>query len=309
MPVSPALRGEMRRRADAVDSVSDDARAIIERVPPAIARRLAFAYGVDPDSVADAGDAGPYGLPGDTRVEAEIRRDEGNDAAQRAATMRLTSDDFIEFVRSAGIDAARDAWATGVVDFTPEGLTDLQREVIREAVAVEADALFGRIASDYGRETNRAITNAALRGLLDDAAIADTVRSLVDSLPSGNTTTEIVTATARVDRVAQAQNRARLEQGGDVLMVYMGPDDTKTRPFCDALVGKALTPALVSDLDNGQTGRGSAEVDCGGYNCRHGWVTIDAADAEDLGVTVGDAGDVAAANAAGARSRKKKGRR
>ena len=155
MPVSPAIRAEMRRRADAVDGVSDDARAIIESVPPAIARRLAHAFGFDPDMVADAGDAGAFGLPGDTRVESTIRREEGNDDAQRAAVLRLTPANFSEFVRSAGIDAARDAWIAGVMDFAPDGLTATEREALREAVEVEADALFDRIVADYAGPTNR----------------------------------------------------------------------------------------------------------------------------------------------------------
>ena len=309
MPVSPAIRAEMRRRADAVDRVSEDARAIIDSAPPAIARRLAYAFGLDPDTVADAGDAGAFGLPAETRVETTIRREEGNDDAQRAAVLRLSPADFSEFVRSAGIDAARDAWIDGVMDFAPAGLTDTAREVLRESVAVEADSLFDRIVADFAGPTNRSVTNAALAGVTgDDAAIGRVVAALPDTLPSGNHGTEIVTATARVDRTAQAQNRARLEREGDVVMVYQGPDDAKTRPFCDALVGKGLSPALVRQLDNGQTGAGSAESDGGGYNCRHGWVTIDAEDAADLGVTVGGPADVAAANAAGARSRRK-GRR
>lgn len=285
--------------------MSDDARAIIERAPANIARRLAAAYGIDPDTVTDA-DGDIRGLPGDTRVESEIRREEGNDPAQRAATLRLTPADFQEFVRSAGVDAARSAWIDGVIEFTPEGLTPLQREAVREAVGVDADALFDRIATDYAAVTNRTVTQAALRGILTDDALRPAISSLPDTLPSGGHDTEIITATARIDRIAQAQNRARLQQGGAVLMVYTGPDDKKTRPFCDAIVGKAFTPEQVADMDNGQTGAGSVESEGGGYRCRHGWVTIDAADAADLGVEMGGSADVSAANGA---ARKARGRR
>ncbi|MGB1373626.1 MAG: hypothetical protein ACPG6R_10930 [Aequoribacter sp.] len=45
---------------------------------------------------------------------------------------------------------------------------------------------------------------------------------------------------------------------GDFLFLYVGPDDTRTRPYCDARLDKVLTRADVEALDPTER-----------YNCRH----------------------------------------
>jgi hypothetical protein len=50
---------------------------------------------------------------------------------------------------------------------------------------------------------------------------------------------------------------------------YSGPDDIKTRPFCEALLnaGKSYTRDQIGAMSNGQIP--NVFVSCGGFNCRH----------------------------------------
>lgn len=56
--------------------------------------------------------------------------------------------------------------------------------------------------------------------------------------------------------------------------LYAGPDDAKTRPFCDDLIRKmqsgGLTRKEIDELDNGQTP--NVFTTAGGFNCRHVWI-------------------------------------
>ena len=54
--------------------------------------------------------------------------------------------------------------------------------------------------------------------------------------------------------------------------VYIGPVDSKKRPFCLEIVGGAFNRDEIEDLDNGQTG--DTFSDGGGYNCRDTWSPV-----------------------------------
>jgi hypothetical protein len=56
---------------------------------------------------------------------------------------------------------------------------------------------------------------------------------------------------------------------------YSGPDDSVTRPFCAARVARAFERTKIDEMDNGQTGPGTALTACGGFNCRHRWAAVD----------------------------------
>lgn len=67
-------------------------------------------------------------------------------------------------------------------------------------------------------------------------------------------------------------------------MLYMGPDDATTRPFCRALVGQVVMAKDLRKLKNGQRGASNVERYCGGYNCRHRWTPITLSYAESRGL-------------------------
>lgn len=64
--------------------------------------------------------------------------------------------------------------------------------------------------------------------------------------------------------------------------LYLGPYDTKTRPFCAPLVGSVLSKKEIDELDNGQGG--DVYSDGGGWNCRHQWMAV----TEELAQTIND---------------------
>jgi len=53
---------------------------------------------------------------------------------------------------------------------------------------------------------------------------------------------------------------------------YLGPADSKTRPFCAARVGGVYTKEEILQMDNGQTG--DVFTERGGWNCRHQWIAV-----------------------------------
>lgn len=83
--------------------------------------------------------------------------------------------------------------------------------------------------------------------------------------------------------VADAAENANAD-GLVFVMRYVGPLDSKTRPFCRPLVGDCFTQEAIAGMDNGQ-GLDVREF-CGGYNCRHGWapLTVEAAKRRGLRV-------------------------
>jgi hypothetical protein len=60
----------------------------------------------------------------------------------------------------------------------------------------------------------------------------------------------------------------------DELFAYIGPNDDKTREFCEERVGKVYTRAEIDDMDNGQLD--DVFLTGGGYNCRHVWSAVSA---------------------------------
>jgi hypothetical protein len=70
-------------------------------------------------------------------------------------------------------------------------------------------------------------------------------------------------------RAGRAMVAGQAKEAGLTWYVYIGPADSKTRPFCLDYVGTALDEQEIESLDNGQTG--NVLIDGGGYNCRHQW--------------------------------------
>ena len=91
-------------------------------------------------------------------------------------------------------------------------------------------------------------------------------------------------------------------EGDALLVAYLGPDDRITRPFCDALVGRAYRREDLDQADNGVRGRPFRHSH-GGYRCRHrtSGVPDDDAVLDALGLERGTIEDVRRANAAARR--------
>lgn len=89
----------------------------------------------------------------------------------------------------------------------------------------------------------------------------------------------------------------------DLFYLYVGPNDSKTRPFCKALVGLAIPADLMNKLDNGTRPQLPFELFRGGYNCRHSLVPATASYVKVKKVPVATLKDISKANAAAKRKK------
>jgi hypothetical protein len=162
----------------------------------------------------------------------------------------------------------------------------------RMAKAIERMNVAARVAKFTSRDATRI---AALKELarLDLLAVGDEVsialwRSTVQGLYSQRSPNAILDDLAEVldkelrevrtlyDTTASIYGRQveALKSSGepDELFAYLGPADSKVRPFCAKHVGKVYTRAELEALDNGQLP--NPFLTGGGWNCRHQAVAI-----------------------------------
>lgn len=294
MAVAGSLRATAASIAESIERTRDDTLQLLAAVPDNVARRLADALGHDPDDVAppdgdDGDDVGRDG--GRTPLERRLRAAEGD--ARVAALITTSPVETADLARAAGIGRAERAWAADVL-----AMLDDADEVTAEWVAGEAEDVYGLFADTVGRTMRRTLRDIALLSVLGPVDEVAELRALRGRLAGMATDADVDLATARGARIAQDARRAALAASGrDVRLAYVGPDDAKTRPFCDALVARAFTAEQLARADNGQTA-GPVRIDCGGYRCRHSVIAVDAADVGDLGLTAGTDEDISRANRA-----------
>jgi hypothetical protein len=191
------------------------------------------------------------------------------------------------------VDAALEAEGVGAVR------TVLQQRAVEAATAVadgspipadarsEIRAIVDERNADVVAvfaEAQDAIRQAVNAGTTTNGSLGDLVDEVARTL---DTATQ--KAAAAVDAAIMAAGRrtvvaAAQESGLDLVYLYVGPDDAKTRPFCAALVGKAVTEAKLATLDNGMD-LPAADY-CGGYGCRHSWAPMPLQDALDEHITI-----------------------
>lgn len=139
-----------------------------------------------------------------------------------------------------------------------------------------------------------------LKGQIEQMAVSPiSVRDAAGMLASQTGTTLARAQTLVNTGLAGVQRRLHSEVAAvipeeDLVRLYLGPDDKVIRPFCRALVGKALTDEQISMLDNGS---GLPVISyCGGYNCRHDMIPVTRAYAIEAGVEFATDADIEAAN-------------
>lgn len=272
------------------------------------------------DDLGDRIEAALDGAPtGDTAFEARMRALPDGEQV-RVAAMAAELSEIVDLVNDAGLDNARREYLTqyGPLQDVAEramAAAGVERaDVLLDSEAISAtvdaimgrhdDALFGTLARDSATRIVDALHTQV--GLESHAEIA---QRIVDaegaSIPAAMT--EARTRLAEADRFFAEAATSAAEDEGDVefLRVYVGPDDSRTRDFCEALVGKAFTVAELQPLSNGQT-PAHPLVSGGGYNCRHGFVSVHPDDLESVGYERGTSSDIAQANAGASRRKSKK---
>ena len=105
--------------------------------------------------------------------------------------------------------------------------------------------------------------------------------------------TLVNTGLAQVQRQVQTEASESFNPE-ELVFLYIGPDDQKTRPFCHALEGKACTKQQITKLNNAQGLPVMANG--GGYNCRHRWVPVSRDFAKDHEIEMCTSADIENAN-------------
>lgn len=257
---------------------------------------------------------------GDTDIEAQFAGlREGQQVKAVALAARL--DAILALIEDAGLAEVRAAWfekygaladaaerslgALGVGGASTLLDTEAATVLVDAIVGRHDDALFGQFARRSATQVLDALHTQV--GLVSHAELADAIVE-AEGLARSQAMSEAETRIAEADRyfVAVAAEAAS-DTPDTFLYAYAGPVDSKTRPFCSRLVGRAFTPAEIAGLSNGQTST-PPFYSGGGYRCRHLWVPVLADNLDTLPYARGDAGDIASANAA-ANSRRRKGKK
>lgn len=199
--------------------------------------------------------------------------------AARATALRR---DLRDALREAGYDDL-------LVTTAQRSFAALEKLVAETAVGRQVTRF---LTTDVGLDKLRALRVLAVTGLEfqgDEIAIS-LWRTLTQSLYSQRPTREIVqdladaidrpeaqartlydTATATYTRVLE---EISTPEGDDEAFLYTGPDDLKTRPFCEAHVGKVYTRKAIRQMDNATPTLADVFRYGGGYNCRHVWMHV-----------------------------------
>lgn len=162
-------------------------------------------------------------------------------------------------------------------DLRPDATPELDRIVRRQYAAV-ADIF------DEGGSIVRQAINAGTTTLVKTDVLARRVSDhLGITVSKASAVVETAIIGAGRDVVGEAVRLAN-EDEEILVMRYIGPRDSKTRPFCARILGNVYTLDAVERLDNGQ---GLPVLQFGGgYRCRHSWVPIEAEEAKDRGLKI-----------------------
>ena len=155
-------------------------------------------------------------------------------------------------LQKAGLGGFAPQITDDVLDF----LDGLERDVIKSL-------------NDTTGDLARAIRRGIVGTQTTDQLLEAVARSLDTTLGRASVAIE--------GGIRRFNERTLLETGKDLefLYVYIGPDDTKTRPYCQPRVGKVLTQEQAEAATANVNGR---------WNCRHDLAPITRAEAEAQGL-------------------------
>ena len=228
------------------------------------------------------------------RLEASLTLDSHGEIARTPANQRVLRSVDVLFqheMDNAGYDTLVEAFANQFADAHLPQFQDILRKLSDTMDVPLPEVEFtGR---DMDLFASRAISaRQQLLGVVDTVAIASKRQALFSV--AGLRFTDLVgvlkqqfektrsqavtladTATTMFYRTVTDTAFRKIEQEfPGVQYVYVGPDDLKTRPFCDDLLARMKTGPLsrkeIDQLDNGQIP--NVFLSCGGFNCRHQWI-------------------------------------
>jgi len=211
----------------------------------------------------------------------------------------ISSNELLTVLNSAGLQQIQDPellhelYTSSVSSVLNEvaSLTDLNISLISpETVKLSVEGTQVQMASI----SQRALSNIGSI-VQESALIPMSLNTMAEKLKTetnvmlGQAKTLVNTGLAQVQRkslVSQAQE--------DSLFLYEGANDSATRPFCKAIVGKVFTKKQIAKLNNKQ-GLGVL-LNGGGYNCRHRWLPVSKEYVKSNGLVLASETDVLKAN-------------
>jgi hypothetical protein len=159
----------------------------------------------------------------------------------------------------------------------PKDLTTIPKEII-EMLRREDLSFFEGLNTEAMRRLDRQLLDSVIIGRTPAGALEDIRGTITGSYKWGkrrglyewHAGTYARTAGMRFSRMV---TKAKADELQLEHFVYIGPADSKVRPFCADILGGAFTSLEIEDMDNGQTG--DVMSDGGGFNCRHTWSPVD----------------------------------
>lgn len=202
--------------------------------------------------------------------------------------IRLLSD-FETVLRNAGLDdrlaGIRSVYATELKfildDFDSFGIkregfySAVDREIVETLITTDLSKLETTIGR-YGVDIKAQIARSVIAGELVQA----------DSLIQTTLPQQLSWAKTELNTGMQAFNRSVTVKkaidtfGQNPKFIYIGPDDGKTRPFCEGVLTQRTPPIYsLSEIESMNNDQISPVIAYGGgYNCRHQWRPV----SEDL---------------------------
>jgi hypothetical protein len=138
--------------------------------------------------------------------------------------------------------------------------------------------LFDIAGKDYfnlGEKTASNITKAIYSASIGERSFTDYVDIISDSIESADLKKYAYTfANTSMQMFYRDVSHVSAEKTGWDNYIYAGPEDGKTRQFCESLLrdDKTYSREEIDAMDNGQLPDVFATG--GGYNCRHNWYAV-----------------------------------
>ncbi len=221
------------------------------------------------------------------RIRTLMRRLETGQDGRIAATMlnlqqalRLRSD-LLTVLREAG-------YGSLVLRAVDEPLDRLAAQILRgmnPIAAFDVDALVAlkeiRLAEllQVGEDIAVRLWRTVVDGVVGARPVLDLIEDVADMLDISTRQARTVYDTA-VSTYSRQVGQLGSTGEADELFYYVGPNDDKTREFCQERIGKVFTRAEIEVMDNGQLP--DVMLTGGGYNCRHQFKRVSPLDQELL---------------------------
>jgi hypothetical protein len=190
-------------------------------------------------------------------LRTDIRR-----ALERAGYRRLAN---------AALDVPLDRLAAVALRGAPD-VTSVPASALQALRRVRFDELL-----NVGADIATTIWRSVIDGVTGARPLVDLVNDIADAMDTSARRARTVYDTALSIYSRQVGQTGATGEAGE-LFFYVGPVDTRVRPFCLARVGKVFSRGEIDDMDNGQLP--NVMLTGGGYNCRHVFSRVSAIDQE-----------------------------